>query len=352
VEPDPLYQPMPVTLDQIARKSGVGKATVSRALRRTGSVSAKTRERIQRVADKLGYRPDPILSAFTQRRWKKRSAAGTPLAFVFPSKKDVFSSECLKSAQTRSAELGYRLDVYFLSEFSSHEKANRTLYHRGVRGIIVAHQCEEETPISLEWDRFAVVSCGLRQDRIPSSIVMPNVFNGMRLCFKAVSDLGYRRAGVVFMDEGPDDNTAYQMGAYWHESFGHSPFPPKKPLMPIPPLLEARNFQAWFIQHRPDVILGSNLELFDALISQGWSFPEEVSYVCFGWNNRRGAVAGVDLHTDLIGASAVDLLDVQIRSGQLGAAANKVTHMIEPSWMEGRTLPSAQHSRKKGQWKK
>ncbi len=332
---------MPVTLEQIAKKSGVGKATVSRALRRTGSVSAKTREHIQRVAEELGYRPDPILSAFTQRRWKKRSATGTPLAFVFSSEKDVFSSECLKSAKARSAELGYELGVYRLSEFSSHAQASRVLYHRGVRGIIVAHQRKEETPVCLEWEHFAVVSCGLRQDRIPSSIVMPNVFNGMRLCAKVVCELGYRRPGVVFMDEGPDDNTAYQMGAYWQEFFGQIPFPSKKPFLPIPPLTDAKNFEEWFLQHRPDVILGSNLELFDALVSRGWRFPEEVPYVCFGWNNRRGAVAGVDLHTDLIGASLVDLLDVQIRSGQFGASANRVTHMIEPSWMGGRTLPTA-----------
>lgn len=339
MEQDPFTKAMTVTLEQIARKVGMGKATVSRALRKSGSISEKTRTKILQAAEEMGYRPDPILSAFTQRRWDKRSPTGTPLAFVFSSENDAFSSECLRSAELHATALGYHLSIYRLNEFASHAHASRVLFHRGVRGLILGHQRCEDPPLKLEWDLYSVVACGLRKDHIPASIVMPNVFNGMRLCRQNLQALGYCRPGVVFMNEGPDDNTAYQMGAHWNESLPLAPFLQEIPSTGIPALTEIKHFSQWFQHHRPDVILGSNLELFDALTNEGWQFPKDVPYVCFGWNNRLGKVAGIDLHTYLIGVSAVDLLDAQIRSSQRGVPAHKITHMIEPTWVAGETLP-------------
>lgn len=48
----------PVTLDDIARLGGVSRATASRALNRRGGVRPEIRERVTRLADSLGYRPN------------------------------------------------------------------------------------------------------------------------------------------------------------------------------------------------------------------------------------------------------------------------------------------------------
>ena len=42
----------------IARKSGLGKSTVARALSGTGSVSERTRKKVCLAADQLNYRPN------------------------------------------------------------------------------------------------------------------------------------------------------------------------------------------------------------------------------------------------------------------------------------------------------
>jgi LacI family transcriptional regulator len=47
-----------VTLDDIARLGGVSRATASRALNRRGGVRPEIRERVTRLADSLGYRPN------------------------------------------------------------------------------------------------------------------------------------------------------------------------------------------------------------------------------------------------------------------------------------------------------
>ncbi len=330
---------MPVTLAQIAQASGVGKATVSRALRNGGPVSEASRRKVLRAAARLGYRPDPVMSAFAQRRWGGRSEDGTPLAFLFCSRQDVFSSECLLAAQRRASELGYHLKCHRLTEFQTHKHASRVLEHTGVQGLIVSHQLPNDSQLDLDWEKFAVVSCGLRQDRIPASIVMPNVFNGMRLCLEAALRAGYRKPGIIFLHEGPDDNTAYQMGAYWAACLkGWDGFS-QAPDLGIPPLFHVQDIRRWFRHYKPDVILGSNHELYNELSLAGWKFPKQAAFICFGWNDKTGRIAGVDLHTELIGASAVDLLDVQIRSGKFGVSTNKITHMIEPSLLSGASMP-------------
>ena len=49
------------TLQDIAKRAGVGKATVSLALRNDPKISAATRERVRAIAEELKYRPDPAL---------------------------------------------------------------------------------------------------------------------------------------------------------------------------------------------------------------------------------------------------------------------------------------------------
>lgn len=52
-----------VTLSDVARAAGVSQSAVSRTFTPGGSVSAKMRERIERAADQLDYRPNPLARA-------------------------------------------------------------------------------------------------------------------------------------------------------------------------------------------------------------------------------------------------------------------------------------------------
>ncbi|HRE82426.1 MAG TPA: helix-turn-helix domain-containing protein, partial [Opitutaceae bacterium] len=48
------------------------KATVSLALRNHPKIPEVTRQRLQRLAESLGYRPDPALARIAAHRWKTR----------------------------------------------------------------------------------------------------------------------------------------------------------------------------------------------------------------------------------------------------------------------------------------
>jgi LacI family transcriptional regulator len=75
---------MAVSLLAIARRAGLSKTTVSRALRGSPLVRTKTRSRIKSVARLLGYTPTPLIGVVmaSLRRARHATFAGN-FAVVF-----------------------------------------------------------------------------------------------------------------------------------------------------------------------------------------------------------------------------------------------------------------------------
>ena len=72
------------TQDDVARAAGVHRTTVSLALKCHPRIPGETQERVRRIADELGYQPDPTLSSLVAYRAQNRPVAfhGTLAWFV------------------------------------------------------------------------------------------------------------------------------------------------------------------------------------------------------------------------------------------------------------------------------
>ena len=69
----------------IAERAGVTQATVSMALANHPRISVATRQRVAKLAEELGYRPNAYVSALMRARRTGRSLEGRPvLALVSP----------------------------------------------------------------------------------------------------------------------------------------------------------------------------------------------------------------------------------------------------------------------------
>ena len=68
--------PKPI-MEDVARAVGYSRATVSLALRGDASIPEKTRQRIAKVAEKLGYRTNPLVSALMSLQRQRRYAGRT-----------------------------------------------------------------------------------------------------------------------------------------------------------------------------------------------------------------------------------------------------------------------------------
>lgn len=61
---------MPVTLKEVAERAGVSRSAVSRTFTQGASVSLKTRLKVEKAADELGYSPNALASSLTTGRTK------------------------------------------------------------------------------------------------------------------------------------------------------------------------------------------------------------------------------------------------------------------------------------------
>ncbi|MEI6890903.1 MAG: LacI family DNA-binding transcriptional regulator, partial [Pontiella sp.] len=61
-----------ITQGDIAHHAGVSASTVSRALQNDPRITKAVRKKILLVSQKLGYQPDPSISALINYRWKSQ----------------------------------------------------------------------------------------------------------------------------------------------------------------------------------------------------------------------------------------------------------------------------------------
>lgn len=61
---------MPITLKEVAERAGVSRSAVSRTFTEGASVSPKTRKKVEKAANELGYRPNALASSLTTGRTK------------------------------------------------------------------------------------------------------------------------------------------------------------------------------------------------------------------------------------------------------------------------------------------
>lgn len=188
---------MPVTLKDIARKVGVSVTTVSRGLAGYDDVAAETRERIQEVADHLGYHPN-----LTARRLQKQRS--DTLGFILPTFgprfSDPFFSEFLAGIGNEAAAHGYDLLVSTHAPDSDRE---REAYERAARGgwvdgLIVVRTRENDARIeTLCAHQFPFVAFGRTDGDCEFPYVDEDGDAGMRLVVQHLIDLGHRHIGFI-----------------------------------------------------------------------------------------------------------------------------------------------------------
>src|SRR6201996_5015560 len=127
------------TMKTVAAKAGVSIMTVSRALRNQPNLPDKTRARIKRIAQEIGYRPNPLVSTLMAQLRGNRPHKDTPsicyvTAYPDPNqwRKSPYNVSSFNGALARAEELGYRLEHFCLTESGmTFERASRVLRAQG-----------------------------------------------------------------------------------------------------------------------------------------------------------------------------------------------------------------------------
>jgi LacI family transcriptional regulator len=120
-----------VTIYDVAREAGVAPSTVSRAYSRPGRVHAATAERVREVADRLGYRANPLARALSTARTHL-------LALVVSDVANPFYAEIVRGAQAAAARAGCTVLLVDAQESDRTERAAVERALPVVDGVVLA----------------------------------------------------------------------------------------------------------------------------------------------------------------------------------------------------------------------
>jgi len=349
-----------VTQADVARRAGVHSTTVSLALRNHPSLPPETRQRLQALAEKMGYRPDPDLrSLMIYRRRMAPGKTTATIAYVtnWESKwgwKDAPAHEqFFAGASAKAPQLGYRLEHFWLGEPGlTHQRMSDIFAARGITGLILAsHQRTPDKPLLFDWRRLSAVKI----DFYPSSPELHKITNDqcaiIRLAMRRVIAAGYRRIGFViptwfdsflnlawsagFLAEQQQLDATERVPILFYSTFPYenSTNPKANALVP------RRLFAEWFEQFKPEVLISWAPFLRPRLAELGLSVPGDVAYADIFLTASDGQTAGVRQNCHRVGELAVEILAGQLQHHVFGIPDFPTSTFVEGTWFDGETLP-------------
>ncbi len=350
-----------VTMADVARKAGVHVTTVSLALRNHPSLPVRTRDRLQRLAKQMGYRPDPALTALVAYRHPTRARKGQPtLAYVthwdtaFGWKESPAHLAFYHGAKEKASALGYELEHFWLGEPGmTHRRMSDILASRGIPGLVLAsHRRESDAPLDFDWSQFSAVKIDFKPRQPQLHMVTNDQSAISRLAMQRARAAGYRRIGLVmprWWDEFVD--LAWSAGFLAEQQrlapgdrlpiLFYSPSPGSGESSGEGPehVVPAAELKTWLRRYRPEVLLSRWTFVGPALATLGVSVPANVGFAEIFLEETNGQVAGVRQNCHHVGEVAVELLAVQLHQHVQGVPSVPTATFVEGTWFDGKTLP-------------
>ena len=336
----------------VARLAGVHGSTVSLALRDHPSIPEATRARVRRAAEQVGYQTHPLVSALMSfRRSSREVPRHTTLAFVTSSRpphawrESRTLNDQLAGAQKRAQLLGYHIEEFSLNAPGvTPARFNQMLRNRGIIGLIIAPLRNENDTLPIQWEDFAAVAIAFTLQRPAIPRVGNDHGQSIRLAIAECRRRGYRRIGLAVQRSIMERVEQQWLAGFLVEHAEDFPRTMLKPLIADP--WSESVFQEWFRAQRPEVILtgGDYASVLSWLQRAGVDVPREVGVVSLDLHVRDGSVAGIDQHSEELGAAVVDHLIARLHRNERGAPLLAVRSHVMGEWREGgsvRPMPDA-----------
>lgn len=330
-------------MQDVARASGYSRAAVSMALRGDRTIPEATRDRIRGVADRLGYRPSPLVAALMSRRRQGRSVSGATTAIAYltshppenPWRRQEVYRSMFTGASARAVEFGYRLEEFSLGARNmTPQRMGEILRTRQVHAVMVAPLPGRETRLDFDLSSFAVVGLGLSVQVPQIERVSNHLFESATVAVAQCAALGYRRVGLVVSHE-----TSHRLGHYWLAGYRFA-LEQHGLRARLPPLMTdltddlAPALPAWLRAHRPDVVILGNSE--ERLVAK---VPPAIGVVDLSVERRDGVRTGIFQNHGLLGAIAVEHLIGKLHAGILGPLTEAHLHLVAGNWVPGASAP-------------
>src|SRR6185369_15747014 len=196
-----------VTMKSIAAQAGVTQATVSMSLANNPRIPPVTRERIQAIAKKLGYQPNPYVSTLMRIRRAGKPLKDKPaLALVcamgtaegWRNHTAATIRQMREGALERAALRGYRAQEFWLHrDGMSNERFSEMLHARGIQGLLLSPLGDGDPTPTLRWEYFASVCLSVPLPSLTVTTVCNDHYFSSLQAVRECHRRGYRRPGII-----------------------------------------------------------------------------------------------------------------------------------------------------------
>lgn len=333
-----------VTIRDIAEAAGVSKSTVANALKDSLQNSNKTRERIKRIAQEMGYRANPLVAAHFANVRRADSSGGfkATLGYLADSPQQEVAKQthphylAYAGARDRASELGFGLDVFcYEAPKLSWSRLRKILQSRNIHGVVFAPHIQSQMSLDFEWDDFSVSMIG-------GSITYPKYH---RVEFDHLSNMeeligrikvgDSERVGLA-LPGAIDDRVRHQF------RLAYGVFQEKRkdalaiPIFVSPEWTEAE-FSRWYEEYEPEVIVTVFDDVRRWLRSMGKGVPEDVRLYTPVTMEDALDYTGFYLPLEMLGRAAVDSVTGQLFRNERGLPGSRYITMIMGDWRDGIT---------------
>jgi DNA-binding LacI/PurR family transcriptional regulator len=348
--------PERVTIQDVANHLGISKATVCRALLQRSRVAPDTRRKVLEAAEKLGYAPDPTLRALSKHRWAKHTLERSSyrIALVEINSNRTGNKAAAREPTTlgaigRARELGLELDTFIFEEYSKSSRLGDVLFHRGYEGILFSIR-GPVTDWNFPWDKFSCLAISFDHPSHRLHQVCSDWFNAVAVAVEDVLARGYKRPGFLqFQRENPamDLRTKAAIQLWRNElQETHETIPGvfeyffRAAEESDPYVSQRGNFNAWFEENRPDVVIDGGYLGYWWLKDMGLRMPEDVGYLRLRHTDTAepSGASGVDHKLAEQGRWGIDLLYNMIQLNIRGLSPEPVRITVKCEPREGNTL--------------
>ncbi len=338
----PMLLPPRCTLKHIAAKAGVAVSTVSYALRNHPSIPPETCHRIQSLATRLGYRPDPQISALMAHIGRGRPVHSSGrIAIIWmqgrrtQTRSDVFFVQMREGATLRARLRGYLLEEFWPAEDRlSGGRLSGILRARGISSVIFSPSIEGVTAdYRLDWDHFACVVLGHARWPVELHRIAHDHYHAVCECLQRMTALDVTRPAIVLTEEiNLRTDSAVKAAFMTH----HPSEARARSLIFALDQRSPREFPGWLRAHEPDGILLLQREMWPLVQTSALERLRGAGRVwCANWQASDPlGLPGIQQRYDLAARAAVDLVTGLEQSRSFGLPDHPQWVQIRGDWRE------------------